>query len=300
MAMESFEVVTDESKTRLPLVGKAMAWSDEITHRVNEFSILNKDGSLHQVKGQGARKFLFRCLLVDGAGDDSGEAYKQIEALLGAEPFGNMIHPRFGRVKVVFLSMKVSENLDEMTNGIVVEIAWSETGLREISEETPAAVAQEAALASSALVTLTQAQALALLALATAVDTAVTTFLLLVSDSTVSQYDMAVKLAALGDAVNLFTATAGVSVDRVALVAQAQLAYGRALAAYSLAGGQRPTIKEHTIEGQISLSRLCTRLYGGGGVAIESEIMRLNKIPDPLLLPTGARILILDPATVKL
>lgn len=300
MAMESFEVVTDESKTRLPLVGKAMAWSDEIMHRVNEFSILNKDGSLHQVKGQGARKFLFKCLLVDGAGDDSGEVYKQIEALLGAEPFGTMIHPRFGRVRVVFLSMKVSENLEEMTNGIVVEIAWSETGLREISEETPAAVAQEAALASSALVTLTQAQALALLALATAVDTAVTTFLLLVSDSTVSQYDMAVKLAALGNAVNLFTATAGVSVARVALVAQAQLAYGRALAAYSLAGGQRPTIKKHTIEGQISLSRLCTRLYGGGGVAIESEIMRLNKIPDPLLLPTGARILILDPATVKL
>ena len=152
--LESFELVSDESKTRVPLSGALLGWSDDVQHRLNEHAILQRSGSIHQSQGQGPRRFVFRCLLREPGASDT---YKRVEALLGREPFATLLHPRFSRVPVVFVGLKVAEDMEARTSGMIVELSLCETGLREVKADSASAAARQASQATAQAVSLTQA-----------------------------------------------------------------------------------------------------------------------------------------------
>ena len=68
MPFQAFELVTQQTSTRIPLDGALLGWDDEETQRVNEHLILNRPGAIHQDQGPGPRQFTFRCLLRDATG----------------------------------------------------------------------------------------------------------------------------------------------------------------------------------------------------------------------------------------
>ena len=295
MAIYDFEIITSETQTRVPLTGWVMGWSDDVQHRLNEHAILNRSGSIHQSQGQGPRRFVFRLLERAPAASDR---YAATEALLGREPFATLIHPRFNRVPVVFVALKVSEDLESRTNGLVVELSLCETGLREIKADSASAAARQASTSAAEVVSLTVGiPALATLALALSAQTSA--FLTLVESAT-SQFDLAQGLAAVQVAADNLTLAAGVAVNRFPIVAAARLTHWQCSASYRLSGAQLPPIVPKTVPQRMSLSRFCRSLYGGAAQAMEAEIARINPIPNPFAIPAGTSMLVPDPARVTI
>lgn len=293
--MEAFELVTDQKKTRLPLLDTLSGWTDEVEHRLNEFVILNRASVIHQSRLQGPRRFTLKILLRDPG---ASEAYKIIEATLGADPFAQMIHPRYGHVPVVFKGLRASEEPAEALNGMLAELALSETGLRQAAAENATKAVREAATAA-ATARARSAPIAALAQLGVALDEEVTRFVDLV-DQVSGMYLLATALSRVSTAAEALAAASGVQVVRYRITSAARLAYGRCLAAYQLLGAQQPPVVERVVPARMSLARFCQSLYGGGAQAIEAEIMRLNRIRDPHGMPAGLRLLLPDPLVVKL
>lgn len=297
--MESFELITLPSKTRLPFEGKegqVQDWQDEVSHRLNEHPILNRDGVIHQSQGQGARKFAFRILNREPG---ASERYRTIERTLGAEPFCKLIHPRYSQLSVVFVSLKATEDRDGSTNAQLLELVLSETGLREVAQETAGRASREASQTSLALKTQTAADA-RLAAPATALDAAVIDFATAL-ESEVTTYQLQSALKRVGDTADAFVSLAGVEVRRARLVASARLTYGLCLRAYGLSSSPVALpILMPPLAGPISLRRFVRSIYGGGALAVEQEILRMNRIASPHLMPPGLRLLVPDPERVVL
>ena len=293
--LESFELVSDESKTRVPLSGALLGWSDDVQHRLNEHAILQRSGSIHQSQGQGPRRFVFRCLLREPGASDT---YKRVEALLGREPFATLLHPRFSRVPVVFVGLKVAEDMEARTSGMIVELSLCETGLREVKADSASAAARQASQATAQAVSLTQALP-ALAPLAQALAAQASAFLSLV-EATTSQYDLAQALAAVRVAADSLVLAAGVTVRRFPIVAAARLALWQCQASYRLAGAQLPPIVPRTVPQRMSLARFARSLYGGGAQAMEAEIARINRIANPYAIPAGTVLQVADPARVTI
>ena len=293
--LESFELVTNSSKTRVPLSGELLSWSDDVQHRLVEHVIINRNGVIHQSRGQGPRRFVFR-VLVRNPGATA--TYRSTEALLGREPFAALIHPRFGRVSVAFVSLKSSEDMDQRTSALVAELSLCETGLREISRESPATAARKGTQAAQ------QAQTLAAgtpsLAAPTAAMVGASLALQgLLDDAAALQVDLAQGLAALQAAAGAVVAVAAQSVRLFVVVAQARLCAYYALAAYQTAGARLPPVREATVPARMSLARFVRSLYGGGSASLEEEIMRLNRVANPYALPPGTVLLLPDPAAMQ-
>lgn len=294
--LESFELVTDESKTRVPLSGALLGWTDDVQHRLNEHAILRRSGSIHQSQGQGPRRFSFRCLLREPGASD---AYKRIESLLGSEPFATLLHPRFSRVPVVFVALKVSEDMDARTNGMIVELSLCETGLREIKAESASGAARQGAAAAASAVTLTSSSP-ALAPLALTLQGSMATYQDAADDAALSQYDLAQALSAVQVAADALVLAAGVTVSAFQVVAQARLTYWLALQSYQLAGAQLPPIVPRKVPQRMSLARFVRSLYGGGAQSMELEISRINSIPSPYAIPAGTSLLVPDPSKVTI
>lgn len=290
---EAFEIVTSESKTRLALEETLTGWQDQSDHRMVEHTILNRDGAIHQSRGQAARRFIFKILLRDPGASDT---YKAIEATLAREPFVSLIHPRLGRVSAAYNGLKAVEELDARINGMLAELSLTETGLREIQAVPAAGAALEAVQATDELVAL--AMAGSFLTLALAVQTAVLAFVDALNGGA-AQYDLAQALQAVAETTGAFASTAGVDVSVARPVAAARFAYGRCLEAFQRSGAVNP-VKEIVTTGTMSLARLAQSLAGGGARSYEAEIMRLNRIPSPYAIPGGSRLLIPNPEYLDL
>lgn len=283
--LESFELVTDESKTRVPLSGALLGWTDDVQHRLNEHAILRRSGSIHQSQGQGPRRFGFRCLLREPGASD---AYKRIESLLGSEPFATLLHPRFSRVPVVFVGLKVSEDMDARTNGMIIELSLCETGLREIKAESASGASRQGAAAAASAVALTTSSP-TLAPLALTLQGSMATYQDAADDAALSQYDLAQALSAVQVAADALVLAAGVAVSAFQVVAQARLTYWLALQSYQLAGAQLPPIVPRKVPQRMSLARFVRSLYGGGAQSMELEISRINSIPSPYASPRAPR-----------
>lgn len=298
--MESFELVTLKSKRRIPFEekdGAILGWQDEVQHRLNEHVILGRDGVVHQSQSQGPRKFVFKILNREPG---ASERYRTTERLLGAEPFCKLIHPRYSQVSVVFLGLKALEDPDTQSNAQILELSLSETGLREVAAESAGSAAREAAAASQQLRT-DAAPYTRLVAPALALDNAVLGYLRVAENEALGLYDLTAALKQVNDTAGAFVSLAGVDVARARLVAGARLAQGKCLQSYQLLGVARPPmLLLEPLEAQMSLARLARRLYGGGAVAMEAEIARLNRIANPFALPAGTRYLVPDPLRVVL
>ena len=294
--LESFELVTDESKTRVPLSGALLGWTDDVQHRLNEHAILKRSGSIHQSQGQGPRRFVFRVLLREPG---ASESYKSTEALLGREPFCTLLHPRFSRVPVVFVGFKNSEDMDTRTNGLIIDLSLCETGLREIKAESASGAARQGAAAAAQVVALTSSSP-ALAPLGLTLQGSMSAYQAAADDVSLSQYDLALALSAVQVAADALVLAAGVTVAAFQIVAQARLTYWLALQSYQLAGAQLPPIVPRKVPQRMSLSRFVRSLYGGGAQSMELEISRINAIPNPYAIPAGTVLLVPDPARVTI
>ena len=293
--IEAFELVTSETSTRLPFEGELLGWSDDSSQRVVEHLILNRPGAVHQDQGPQPDRYVFRCLLRDPG---AGERRKQIAQRLSTEPFCTMIHPRLGRLPVVYNGLKVSEDMGTMINGLIIELSVTETGLRDEREESASGAARQAAVASAQAATLAAAYP-ALAPLGTALDSETTAFLGLVEGST-SQYDLATGLQRVRVASEALTLAAGVGVEFFRIVNSARMAYGYVLQSYQINGAALPPIVPKVVPQRMSLARYLRSLYGGGAIEIEAEAMRINHIANPYAMPAGTELLLPDPQAIRL
>ena len=295
MAIYDFELVTADSQTRVPLSGWLLGWTDEAQHRLNEHAILQRNGSIHQSQGQGPRRFQFRIL---ERSPGSADRLSRTEAILGREPFCKLIHPRLGRVDVVFVALKTTADLEQRSNGLTAELSLCETGLREIKADSASAAARQAAQAAADAISFAlDVPSLSALAQTLAAQTGA--FLGLV-EATTSQYDLAQALAAVRVAADNLILAAGVTVRRFPLVAAARLAHWQCLASYRISGAALPPIIPRRVPQRMSLARYVRSLYGGGGQGLETEISRINRVPNPYAIPAGTVLLVPDPAQVQL
>ena len=292
---QKFELVTQQTSTRIALDGLLLGWEDEETQRVNEHLILNRPGAIHQDQGPGPRQFTFRIILRDPG---AAERRKALSETLSADPFCFMIHPRLGRTQVVYLGLKVSEDMEVSINSIAVELHLAETGLRDDVKDSASGAARQAADAGSQAVALTAGRP-ALAPLALQLSAQVSTYTGQV-ESVRSQYDLAQALAQVRAASDALVSAAGVSVTLWPVTNAARSAYGFCLAAYLRSGAQLPPIIPRLVPQRMSLARFVQSLYGGGGRELEREISRINSIPTPYALPPGSLLLVPDPAAVRL
>lgn len=295
MAIYDFELVTNETQTRVALSGWLLGWSDDVQHRLNEHAVLNRSGVIHQSQGQGPRRFLFRLL---ERAPSASERYADTEALLAREPFCTLIHPRFNRVPVAFVSLKASDDMEVRTNGMTAELALCETGLRELKADSASSAARSAAASSSELVLMT-VQIPTLAGLAREVAAQASAFLVLTEAAT-SQFDLAQGKAAAALAVDSLIRAAGVAVRRFPIVVLARLIAAQLESAYKLSGAQLPPIIPKIVPQRMSLARFARSLYGGGAKALEAEISRINRIPAPYSISQGTVLQVPDPARVQL
>lgn len=298
MPFQAFELVTQQTSTRIPLDGALLGWDDEETQRVNEHLILNRPGAIHQDQGPGPRQFTFRCLLRDAQGKPASDRRKAISETLSADPFCFMIHPRLGRVPVVFLGLRVTEDMESSINSITVELHLAETGLRDEREESASGATREATSAGQQAVILTAGRP-ALSPLAAQLSAHLNAYSGVV-ESVRSQYDLAQSLAQVRGSAEALASAAGVSVTLWPVTNAARSAYGHALAAYLRSGATLPPIIPKTVPQRMSLARFVQSLCGGGGRELETEIARINAIPNPFAIPAGTVLLMPDPAAVKL
>lgn len=292
--LESFELVTLKTKTRVPLEGALVGWADDVQHRLVEHVLINRNGVIHQSRGQGPRRFVFRCLVRNPG---ATAAYRRTEALLAREPFSSLIHPRFGAVPVVFVGLKAAEDMDQRTSALIAELSLCETGLREVAKQSPASTARQATQAAQQAQVLA-ASSLVLVAPAAALVGAALAFQGLLDEAAALQTDLARSLATLLAAADALTAVAVRSIRLFPVVAQARLTAYYALAAYQDSGARLPPVREATVPARMSLARFVRSLYGGGRADMELEIARLNRIANPHALPPGTVLLLPDPAAV--
>jgi len=298
MPFYAFQLVTQQTGATIALDGALLGWEDEEIQRVNEHLILNRPGAIHQNQGPGPRQFTFRCLLRSEPGKPVSDRRKAISETLSADPFCLLTHPRLGGRSVVYLGLHIVEDMEVSTNSITIEIHLAETGLRDEAKEGAATAARQATAASSLARTLT-ARSAALAQLGVVLDTEALAFVAAL-DSAVSQYELQVALGRVQGAADALVLASGVGVLAYPVTSAARLAYGQALAAYELAGAQLPPIVPYIVPQRMSLARLCQSLYGGGAAAMEAEILRLNRIPNPFSIPAGTVLLLPDPKAVKL
>ena len=298
MPFQNFELVTQQTSTRIALDGVLLGWDDEETQRVNEHLILNRPGAIHQDQGPGPRQFTFRCLLRDAPGKPVSDRRKAISETLSADPFCFMIHPRLGRVPVVYLGLRVTEDMEASVNSITVELHLAETGLRDEREESASGATREATAAGLQAVFLTAGRP-TLSALAAQLSARLSAYSGAV-ESVRSQYDLAQSLAQVRASADALASAAGVSVALWPVSNAARSAYGYALAAYLRSGAALPPIIPRTVPQRMSLARFCQSLYGGGARSMEQEIARINAIANPFAIPAGTVLLAPDPAAVKL
>lgn len=324
--LQRFELVTERSRTRLPLDGTLTDWQDQGEHRVNEHAILGRSGAIHQSNAQGPGRYLLRCLLT---GDDVNDRYKQIESTLADDPFGTMINPRLGRMPYVYRGYRCQNDLESMINGMILELRLDETGLRDVAVASVATAARQAQKTATGLlekiasivsrVNNTQPPSLAdltaaippfdpppgmaaLIPPAAAIYAASNDYVTLADDPSTDQYTLTAQVVRVGSAADAFAAAAGTRVENYELVAQARLCYGQALSSYKIAAQGQTTLIRKRVPGQMSLARFCLLLYGGGAMTLEAEVLRLNAslIPTPYALPVGVELLVPDPAKVRL
>ncbi len=295
--LDSFEF-TNRAGYSMGLAGELLGWAHEVQQDLVSHKILKRAGTLHQNQKRAPRHFVYRVLL---SGDDATDRYVEMERQTGLEPFGELVDPRFGRVGAVCESIKAQEDLDETINTLTLEIAFTESGLREIPKQSAAGAAQGAGESAAQLVAAV-ASISALVAPAAAVSLAVEGFQVqvgLLGEGTLTAAALEGSLGAVQRSVEGLVAVAGSDLRRYNATALARLTFARCLSAYNLATSQRAPLVLRRVPGRISLSRWCAALVGGARArAYEAEVSRLNRIATPWGLPPGSRWLIPDPDTV--
>ena len=276
---------------RLELYGALVGWSDDVQTGVVEHLVVKRHGGIHQRAGAPPRRFDFRCAMT---GPDVRARYNRVCDVVLAEPEGQLVHPRFGRVRAVIHSVTASETPADARDTVEFGLKCSETGLKDPPRPAPSALAQ-AAQAQGAQVAARSAgmpggvsqagaafgeRSAGLFAAMQGAEAGLGTLL-----------DVDASISALVAARDVLDALGAPKAVRD----QAALALGSALQARNAFAAGRPPLVEHVVRAPCSLGALCQALYGGRGRDFKAEALRLNRIARPHAIPAGTVLLLSDP-----
>lgn len=297
----SFEFDTDSGR-KLELFGELLGWDDEISTGLVVHRILRRNGARHQNMGVPPREYQFQCVIT---GADVHRRYQYLCDAITENPFGFLVHPRFGHRAAVCRSISAREVPGDGIDTIFYTIRFADDELRLPPVVSAPAAASASVDSAAQLVTLAGSlPSMPAAAISAALDLQAAAVRLQVSIGEVAIAAMAVpevafKLRDLRGAA-LAVDAAAAAVEAYPLRAAAHLSYARGLAAYNALLAGRPPIIEYRIESPVSVTVLAARLYGGRYArGMAAEMKQFNRIGDPLRLSAGTVLLISDPLVVR-
>lgn len=295
---ETFEFVTSLGK-RLDLHGALISWSDKLSLGLAEHQFLKRDGAIHQNTGAKPRAFVFACVL---QGKNLTARYNALYDTLEEDPTGTLIHPRFGSTPAVCKDISSGEKPAEAINSIRFSLEFARTGLRSLEQPNLEVLAAAAMDALTQMTTDPQTRISAAIQKGPIAQLQAST---LAYQQKANQFargqttvaELGQVLRTLSTQIDAFRAISGLAYR---IKAQAALVFSNVLASYNAAQSSRPPVISFLVPGGMSIHRLCASLYGGKHApAMVQELLNLNRIPNPFLIPAGTILLLSDPLTVK-
>lgn len=312
--VQSFQFVTRGGST-LEMHGELVAWQDQLKNRLAGHEYVMRDGAEQQPLGVSAGRFTFRCVLI---GEQVAQRYREIRSTVVREPRGTLTHPRLGSLKVAWESIDASEDAAQAVDTIEYTIAFVEDALdTAVVAESRATPQERAGAVTNASTTLNISVAaryagsfdtrmLSIPTLSTALTTAASTFAtaaLVASQSVLPDPALLTLLGAVATKRDaLLTAlldtldyTLESDVSLATVRQQARLVYAHCLEMYNAVIALKPPTTYYTVPTLMSLDTVLTTLYGRDAAAKRGEVLLLNRIPTPHLIPPGFRLLVSVP-----
>jgi hypothetical protein len=294
--LEGFAFLNRKTE-RIELLGSLISWSDDVQTGIVEHRVMKQDGALHQNVGAPPARFEFQCVLL---GKSLHERIRALREQLVRDPFGQLIHPRFGLRQVVFDGLKSQETPGEMADTATFTLRFSEDQLRDPAAPSATAAAAAARAQSGALVTQAQGAPQPVAGAAAQVDQKVTVFESVVADLGLGSATLLDLAGALRDVDVAAAALRRSSLAAFSIKAQAALVLGAAIAAYDAAAAGRPRLVPYRVPGLMSVAEIAVERYGARHArAMALELMKLQRIPRPYAVPAGFEMLIPSPAEVR-
>lgn len=276
--------------------------------RLARHSYLKRDGAELEPMGAEQARVTYRLTFV---GPDFASRYRQLVAAIRRDPRGVIVDPLAGQFQAACTGISdASRDLRSSKNAVDVTIGFEEDALDVAQQvellDPPSAAVQRIT---------TKARAVRVAAApfphsALTVAAFLNKLQLLVSAMNaaidgVAILTLAVKLAAAGKAADLAVAAlladpgvvGQVGTKAYGAVTRIVDAYAASIQADQAIARSRPAVIQYTVTGPVSVFTLAARLYGAAMAQQKAaEIMAANRLPDPLWIATGTKLLISQPS----
>ena len=296
----------------LDLDGQILEWTDVRGYRFASHEFLKRDGALQEPMGRKPHKVKFNLVYV---GLNWRKDFAQLLGLLDQSPFGTLIHPFFGQMKVACEGIEGARvNSEHEINTVLVPISFIENNvdqsLQFLGSKSVFSGTASVSTYSSNLTTATNIYIIASFAVA-------------LFRTVVLQYSAAVaRQLASGTIIpdptipSLFgSLVLNASLARTAV--RADPLYVNDAAGYAaieaielllaschelddLLKTNKPTLQMYTVPAQTSLLTISQNFYGRDALSRLDEIRanNLGKIPNPAAIKAGT-VLLLAPPTLN-
>lgn len=315
---------TPEGQETLLLAGVLESFDHELGARLASFEYLKRDGAEVEPMGASQARLAYRVVLLGdapltpgGAPLSAGARYLKLAQTQRAQPRGLLNDPRLGRWRVGWTKLHAHEQPQRAVDTIELSLEFVEDQVdAAIAAEIPtpqaragemvdaysilkAAVALRFAGSPSALL---QGVLLATDALANVADAFVTSALEVAQglrvNPTLEQQFGAVERAANVVLQSLASSLAYTLEPEVSLTpyrhqAYMTIAYGQLL--MQAVAEQKPTLLQYVLPVAMSFDAVLLSLYGSDAANHFDEMLSLNRIATPLLIPQGTVLTAVTP-----
>lgn len=278
---------------------------------------LKRDGAEVEWMGNSPNRYTYSLVFV---GSDWRAQYVAVAARLQTQPKGILVDPVFGRVKVACEGIDgASWDVGQATNAITVPIAFTsdEVDPQSFQAEQTASVNVKASDITDAIDDF-ETQVAALRNTGFQPSAATVTSLALVS-STGAAYAEAASDASNDNIADpsLDTKLSAVEASTSATITMLEAegtdlpnaelfpvvngceqVYARCLELSDAVSAARPVVISYTVPGDTGIIALCARLYGSQADDQIEQVLVLNRIPNPALIPGGTVLRLPSPTNV--
>lgn len=302
--------LTDTSDFRfkdIPLAGNLVSWNDRIGVRLAGHQYLKRNGAEQEPMGAEPGRFTMSlCFL----GANWAKQYRALVASILADPRGEMVHPLLGNMKVACLGIDdANVTPGDEIDSINLRVSFVEDALdARLSETFPGPSVMAARVKSLALditSAIGQFAATALLAeqlVLAAINYASAARALFESGSPADPSievlldEVAIRTNSVSAAL-LVEAAADEETDATAYapLQAIQQTYAACLGLAAALAASRPALIVYVVPKTTNVAALAASLYGGDAIDRIDEILRLNRIPNPMLIRAGTRLQVSTP-----
>ena len=316
--------ITPQGQSTLLLNGCLESSDDDLGSRLAQFEYLKRDGAELEAMGAAAAHFQFRVVLMGdaplspgGAPLSAGARYVQLVQAQRTQPKCLLVHPRLGRWNVGWAKLRGHEVPKTAVDTIELTLEFIEDQVdAAIAAEIPtpqaragsmvdaysilkAAAAQRFGNSTSPLL---QAAVSATDALASVASAFATSALQVAQGLTVNpslEQQQGAVARAVDATLTALTATLSYTLEPdVSLTPYRHQAYMVLAGTYFLlesVAEQRPVLIDYVVPMAMSLDAILLSIYGSDAGSHFAELLSLNRIPNPLLIPQGVRLRAIAP-----